>query len=817
MINTFLYQNSKDFFRLTGDQQTALKKLGIITLQDVLYHLPTRYEHSSSAKLIRDLVAGESTTIYGKVSALKTGKSFKSHVSKAEGWLDDDTGKLKLMWFHQPYIAKLIQNDSLVKVHGKISERNGQLSMLNPQIEPISAIPNGIGDDLFADSIDENINVARIPVYAESKGITSKWFFHAIQKIFRHPEFLNIKDPIPSEILKKYNLPSLATALIWIHTPQKDSDAQVAEKRFAFEEIFYIQLKNEFIRAEQSAEQSFVIEKSKDELTEFTNRFPFKLTDGQQQSVDTILADFKTGHPMSRLLEGDVGSGKTAVAAVTTYATVASRPLGQDYGTLQVAYMAPTEILARQHFESFIQYFKHMPISIGLITGNGCRKFPSKINKGGWTDISRTQFLKWVASGEISVVIGTHALIQKSVDFKHLAYVIIDEQHRFGTAQRQKLTKKNVKGVEGADGIKGADGIEGANGRTDDNEGKGAGGKRLFGSKKIKPIKVSKFKVTPKTYGIPHLLSMTATPIPRTLALTMYGDLDLSILDEMPSGRKKVITEIVGAGGSAGKKSNRDTVYAHIRKELEDGRQAYVICPRINEPDPEKEQTVLARSVKEEAKRLKSEVFPEFRIDIMHSKMKPAEKEKVMERFSRHEIDILVSTSVVEVGVNVPNASLIIIEGGERFGLSQLHQLRGRVIRGNHQPYCYVFTSDSSIKSSAGSASKGQASTTSIVRKTSKSGSEKTIERLKALATAKNGFELAELDLAQRGSGELYAGKQWGLSDIAMNAIKNLKMVEAARTEAQSMVKQYEKIVALHEAEPLLADILKRKRDVHFE
>jgi ATP-dependent DNA helicase RecG len=299
----------------------------------------------------------------------------------------------------------------------------------------------------------------------------------------------------------------------------------------------------------------------------------------------------------------------------------------------------------------------------------------------------------------------------------------------------------------------------------------------------------------------------------------MYGDLDLSILDQMPSGRKKIITEIVGNGGKAGKKSDRETVYEHVRTELQAGRQAYVICPRINEPDPEKEQSVLARSVKEEAKRLKEKVFPEYRIDIMHSKMKPAEKEEVMERFSRHEIDILVSTSVVEVGVNVPNASLIIIEGGERFGLSQLHQLRGRVIRGNHQPYCYVFTSDTrgsirgGVKPASGSSGAGGSSNTGGKSK----ASEKTVERLKALATAKNGFELAELDLAQRGAGELYAGKQWGLSDIAMNAIKNLKMVEAARNEAQLMVKAHGKLSDMQTKEPLLADILRRKRDVHFE
>ncbi len=772
MINIFLSQSSKEFFRLTPNQQSALRKIGIESIRDVLYHLPKRYEYASSAKLIQDLVPDEHITVYGRISGLKTGKSFRTKVSKAEGKLNDETGTLKLLWFHQPYIAKIIQDESLVRVHGKVSERNGELSMLNPEIESISAIPDNIGQNLFADAIANGVKIESIngvnnstslttpiPIYPESKGITSRWFYHAVQKVFKHPEFARIEDPIPEEIRKKYNLPSLQTALVWIHTPKKSEDAKVAEKRFAFEEIFYIQLRNEFTRALHAREKSFAIEKPANEIDAFTERFPFALTEGQQVAISHVLADFKTGHPMSRLLEGDVGSGKTAVAAVTTYACVASRPRGQNFGTLQVAYMAPTEILARQHFESFIQYFKHMPISIGLITGNGCRKFPSKVNPSGWTDISRAQFLKWVANGEISVVIGTHALIQKTVRFKHLAYVIIDEQHRFGTEQRQKLARKE--------------------------------------------------KV------MPHLLSMTATPIPRTLALTMYGDLDLSVLDQMPSGRKKVITEIVNSGGSVGQRSNRHKVYEHIRSELKAGRQAYVICPRINEPDPEKEQTVMARSVKEEAKRLREDTFKEFRIDIMHSKMKPTEKEAVMEKFARHEIDILVSTSVVEVGVNVPNASVIVIEGGERFGLSQLHQLRGRVIRGNHQPYCYVFTSDSKRVSngpSKGATAKNQSSSSAGAGK-----SDKTIERLHALATAKNGFELAELDLAQRGAGELYGGKQWGLSDIAMNAIKNLKMVEAARTESQALVREHETMEKLATAVPALGAILQSKKEVHME
>ncbi|MBU3668523.1 MAG: ATP-dependent DNA helicase RecG, partial [Candidatus Taylorbacteria bacterium] len=506
---------------------------------------------------------------------------------------------------------------------------------------------------------------------------------------------------------------------------------EVAKKRFAFEEIFHIQLQNELRKAEYKREKAFEIDVSPALIESFTKRFPFPLTESQQKSIADIINDFKRGYPMSRLLEGDVGSGKTAVAAVTAYSAISTRPKGQNFGTLQVAYMAPTEILAKQHFESFIQYFSHLPVSIGLITGNGCRKFPSKINPSGWTDISRSQFLKWVKSGEISIVVGTHALIQKSVEFKHLAYVVIDEQHRFGTAQRQKLTKKQ----------------------------------------KL----------------VPHLLSMTATPIPRTLALTLYGDLDLSLLDQMPLGRKKVITQIVHG-------AHREKTYEAIRKELEAGRQAYVICPRIDEPDPDKAATLITKSVKTEAKRLSKDVFPGYRIEIMHSKMKPAEKDKVMEKFAKHEIDILVSTSVVEVGVNVPNASVIIIEGGERFGLSQLHQLRGRVIRGTHQPYCYVFTSDTSSKQS-----------------------DTTVERLRALEQAKNGFELSELDLKMRGAGELYGNKQWGISDIAMNAIQNIKMVEAARSEAQEMVREFPTISKLEQKYPLLAKSISEKKEIHFE
>ncbi len=362
------------------------------------------------------------------------------------------------------------------------------------------------------------------PIYAETKGVTSKWFYHAIEKIIKEHTLDNIEDYIPKDILKTYHLPTLKTALIWIHKPKNKNDAESARKRFAFEEVFCIQIERQHDKIEYQKNKSFQIIKEEKRVKEFLQRFPFEPTNSQKSSIETILSDMARTFPMSRLLEGDVGSGKTAVAATAAYAVVNQRidpsllpPLTKGrvgVGSLQVAYMAPTEILATQHFESFIEYFGGNAttwtprVQVGLITGSGCRKFPSKLNPNGWTAISRSQLLKWVANGEIPILIGTHALIQKTVRFKNLALVVIDEQHRFGTAQRRKLVRK--------DNI------------------------------------------------APHLLSMTATPIPRTLALTIYGDLDLSLLDEMPAGRKQIITEIIT-------QTKREETYEKIRQELKKG------------------------------------------------------------------------------------------------------------------------------------------------------------------------------------------------------------------------------------------------------
>ncbi|MFA6601645.1 MAG: ATP-dependent DNA helicase RecG [Candidatus Paceibacterota bacterium] len=796
-----------DYFRITPLQKSALRKLGLDNIEDLLRHFPVRYGDTAEAKSIDSLEAGESAVIFGKISGLKASKGWKSHITMAEGSIEDETGKIHCIWFNQPYVAKMFSDGMMVRIEGKVSQRrvkkelgsknyelrkqetikldqkimtspadstvpgeekSGPLYFSNPKIEAVQKLPIGTGDSLFGADGEKH---TLYPVYPESSGISSAWIYHNIQKIFKSRILDELSDHLPTDILEKYHLPGLKTAFIWIHTPLTHDDALSARKRFSFEEVFTIQLGKKIARKEFEKYPAFLIETELDHIHEFIRRFPFEATSAQTRAVETIASDMKRGYAMSRLLEGDVGSGKTAVAAAAAYAVMVNRPKKEFESkenisntapsessrpirttNLQTAYMCPTEILATQHFESFISFFSYMPIQIGLITGSGCRKFPSKVNPKGWTDISRTQLLQWVENGEIAVLIGTHALIQKSVLFKNLALVIIDEQHRFGVNQRAKLAKKNSLEAEALK-TKSKSAYSSPTKGDAKNEGK-------------KPA--------------PHLLSMTATPIPRTLALTMYGDLDLTLLDEIPAGRKPIITELILP-------AKRAETYEKIRLELQAGRQMFIICPRIDEPDPDKEAALIAKSVKSEALRLKKSVFPEYEIGLLHGKMKPDDKDKVMNDFKEGKIHILCATSVVEVGVNVPNATIIIIEGAERFGLAQLHQLRGRVMRSTYQAYCYAFTETTSVKS---------------------------IERLKALQSAKNGFELAELDLAQRGSGYFSGGKQWGLSDITMEALRNLKMVEAAREEARRLI---EEDLSLSKYPELKKRVDFQAKDSHFE
>ncbi|HVB19845.1 MAG TPA: ATP-dependent DNA helicase RecG [Candidatus Paceibacterota bacterium] len=695
------------FTRLKPEQKRALARLGIRTIRDLLYHFPTRYEHSGPSTTIAGIAPGTVVTLYGTVRKPDVRKTWKSRRPIAEAWLEDASGKIKMMWFSQPYIAKTLYDGMAVKVSGRVAGTSAKIYLANPEIDKSAVLPEDVHNSLFRNQdviLNTNSkdgilgNEVLHPMYPESRGVSSLWLMHAIRKVFESGVHERVTDPIPSDILARYNLPPLSSALVFVHTPRKMPDAVVSRKRFAFEEVFALQIAVQRRRRALLQEEALPVAIDRAKLADFIASFPFPATAAQLHAIDAIVTDFGKTHPMLRLLEGDVGSGKTAVAAATAYLVATSLPKGRIAGHLQVAYLCPTEILAKQHFSTFISYFKDHPIPIGLITGSECRKFPSRVRYEESTKLSRAAFLKRVANGEIPIVIGTHALIEKSLSFKYFAYAIIDEQHRFGTMHRQKLATKGA--------------------------------------------------------IVPHLLSMTATPIPRTLALTLYGDLDLTLLDEMPAGRKPTATEVLAP-------EKRGKAYERVRKELALRHQAYVICPRIDEPDPAKELALMAKSVKAEAVRLKKTVFPDAAIDILHSKMRPKEKEEVMKRFEKGKIDILVATSVVEVGVNVPNATVILIEGAERFGLAQLHQLRGRVIRSTHQSYCFALP---------------------------ETFGETTRKRMKAFMNAKNGFELAEYDLALRGAGELAGGKQWGVSDIAMEALKNLRLVEAARNEAARII-----------------------------
>ncbi|MFZ2152156.1 MAG: ATP-dependent DNA helicase RecG [Minisyncoccia bacterium] len=726
--------------RLDTSHKSALKKLDLTNVRDILYHFPTRYADIRELGSTDTLEAGTQVTLYGKLSGVKLRKAWKSKVPMAEAYLEDHRGRIKVIWFNQAYIAKMYPEGSLVKLSGKISSGGQGLFLSNPEIAKIADMPIDTHDSLFAQKKEvsahpENDSEFLTPVYRETKGITSRFILHTIQKLITQGVLTQIEDPVPESILEKYHLPDLKKALTFIHFPKSADHVTAARKRFAFEEIFFIQLTKARERAKTKETPAYSIKSSAKSALAFLKEKGIAPTKAQERAVTYIVEDIQKIHPMSRLLEGDVGSGKTAVAAACAYTTITTRPsfidqkgkqVDQSFGTLQVAYMAPTEILARQHFESFCEFFKGTGISLGLITGDSCLKYPSKSRPGEPTKISKAQLLKWVENGEIAIVIGTHALIQKKVRFKHLGLVIVDEQHRFGIKQRKELAQKS-------------------------ND---------FGK-------------------VAHLLSMTATPIPRTLALTIYGDLDLTILDEMPPGRKKIVTEIIAPHA-------RERMYTEVKKELDLGRQVYVICPRIDKPDEEEAQKKTQKSVVAEAKRLQENIFQKWKVGVLHGKMRPAEKERIMKDFSDGKIDILVSTTVIEVGVNVPNASVIMIEGAERFGLSQLHQLRGRVLRGTHQPYCYIV---------------------------SDTESEHSVKRLLALKKSSNGFELAEQDLLFRGAGELSGGKQSGITDIGMEAIKNIKLVEAARTEAQEIIRTDIELTSL----PQVRTELLKRESIHLE
>ena len=673
-----------------------LHKFGIKEVKDLLFHFPSRYQDFSKITVIGDVGLGETVTIMGKVLDIVNTRSPRKRMNITEAIIEDASGAIRAVWFNQPYLVQNLRKGLSVVLSGKTTFSNDSLFLSSPSYEVASETQN----------LSHTGRI--VPVYPETAGITSRWFRYIIKPLLsladKIPEYLN------ENTLKKHDIPPLSQALNDIHFPETLEGAERARKRIAFGELYLVQLVALKEKLNLKKEKAPKIQLNVALAKDFVSSLPFTLTDSQRAASWEILQDLESPHPMNRLLEGDVGSGKTVVAALAALETIKSG--------YQVAIMAPTEILAEQHFNGFTKFLDPYRITVAILTRNAHKKTSQKIKSSPFK-ISKARVAKETAEGKIDIIIGTHALIQETVRFKNLGLIVIDEQHRFGVEQRAKLTKKG--------------------------------------------------KVTP------HLLSMTATPIPRTLSLAVYGDLDLSLITQMPKGRKKIISKIVSPAGRA-------QAYAFIRDQIAQGRQAFVICPLVEES-----KKIEGKAAKKEQEKLQKEIFPDLKISLLHGKMKGKEKEKIMQTFKDKEADILVSTSVVEVGIDIPNATVMLIEGADRFGLAQLYQFKGRVGRGEHQSYCFLFT-DSTAKT--------------------------TRQRLKALLAAKNSFELAEADLKIRGPGDFLGSRQSGMPDLAMASLSDLEFVKSVRAEVEDVLAKDPEL----ETNPLLrAKYEAFRKEIHFE
>lgn len=699
--------------KLDKKKKEAFERLGLFTLQDLLFYFPKNYDDFSTISKISDIATGQSYTIKGKITSINNIRTPRKRINLTEAIITDDSGSAKAIWFNQPYLKNTFAPGTEVILNGKVEKKYNGLQITSPVYERFK---------------ENSLHAGRIvPQYPETYNITSKWIRFFINPLLKNVNL--VKDFLPDNIKNSQNLIDLPEAIKQIHFPENNEKLNQAIRRLSFDELFLIQLDSQIKRQDWQQNKSKKFKFDQNLIKKFVKSLPFTLTNDQKRTSWDILRDLEKNKPMGRLLEGDVGSGKTVVAAI---AALQVANLGS-----QVAIMAPTEILAKQHFESFQELYKDAGVKIGLLT-----RLDNIYDSN--TNITRKDFLKLIKQGKIDIVIGTHALIQKEVKFKQLGLAVIDEQHRFGVNQRADLKKVNQ----------------------------------------------SKFT--------PHLLSMTATPIPRTLSLAIYGDLDISIIREKPKGRKEILTKIVAP-------ENRQKAYDFINQKVQTGRQVFVICPRIESKKPSslpprqtnsagkqkmKKENVLwddVKAVKDEYKKLDKEVFPNLKIGLLHGKLKKQEKEKVMSDFAKNKINILVSTSVVEVGVDIPNATIMMIEDAEKFGLAQLHQFRGRVGRGEHQSFCFLFSESPNFPS---------------------------LQRLSALTKTNDGFELAEMDLKLRGPGEVYGQRQSGLPDLKMASLTDYENIKKAKCEAEELLKTHPD---LEKYPQLKHELAKFKNAVHLE
>jgi ATP-dependent DNA helicase RecG len=639
----------------------TLSTLGMQTLGDMLYYFPRRYEDYSQLKPIKSLVYGETVTVIGTVQSVHTRKIQGGKSSIVEVVISDGTAALRLSFFNQPWVANKLTSGDAISVSGKVDQYLGRLVMNGPDYEPVEM---------------ENLHTARIvPIYSLTEKIAQKWLRGIMNQVVAHwaPA---VADALPDAIRLAARLVSLSEALTQVHFPSSQDRLKLARERLGFDEIFYLQMGVLRQKRDWKSVDARRFTAPAEWIDTRLSSLPFQLTTAQQNAFADIRADLDSGKPMNRLVQGDVGSGKTVVAALAAAITL-------NAGA-QAAIMAPTAILAEQHYRNFKNLLAG---ENGIIKENEIRLMVSAM-----PDIRKQEIREGLLNGSIKIVIGTHALIEDPVLFKDLQFIVIDEQHRFGVEQRAALRDK---------------------------------GKN------------------------PHLLVMTATPIPRSLALTVFGDLDISVIDEMPVGRQPVSTFVLHP-------QERERAFTVIRGQINNGRQAFIVYPLIDE-----NEKIEARAAVDDFEKLSNEIFPDLKLGLLHGRMKPAEKDEAMKKFRDGKYDILVSTTVVEVGVDVPNSTVMLIEGADRFGLAQLHQLRGRVGRGSDQSFCLLIPSREDAAEN---------------------------ERLQAMTQTNNGFELADLDLKTRGPGEFLGTRQAGFATtLKMASITDVKLIEKARDQAQAL------------------------------
>lgn len=673
--------------RIGKSAAAALARLNLRTAGDLLGHLPVRHDDLTRVVPIAELVPGETATVHGRVELIASRRSFRRRMVVTEAVVADDTGQLKVAWFHQPYVAKILTPGTKVSLAGRVDGNTLQLSMASPTYERLT------------DDRPPTHTSRLVPVYPATDGASQKQLRFLVSEAIGLAA--NLPDPLPEGIRKRHSLAPRGEAVRWYHFPDSAEQLEVAHRRLAFDELLLLSLRGRMALAASRGATAPTVDADIPAVQQMVAGLPFKLTDDQRTAAWQILKDMAAPQAMQRLLQGDVGSGKTAVAAI---ACLAAAKAG-----FQACLLAPTAVLAEQHWATLTKVLTGQDLGVCLLTANRREWWDGEQSYVG----TKADVARRLKQGKVSIAVGTHALLGEDVPLDRLALVVVDEQHRFGVNQRAALRQHS-------------------NGLT------------------------------------PHLLTMTATPIPRTLALLLYGQLECSTLRQKPAGRTPVATHVLPP-------HRRDDLYAAIRNEVAAGHQAFVVCPRVAETD-----TMGVRAATTEFERLRDGPLSGLRISLLHGQLRPKQKSEAMRQFATGELDVLVTTTVIEVGVDVPNATLVAIEGAERFGLAQLHQLRGRVGRGQHASSCYLLC---------------------------ETGRPDALQRLQLLERYDDGFALAEADLQIRGPGQLLGTEQSGqMAQLKVASLADQELVRAASAEAEALLANDHSLTR----NPLLAQALQQ-------